>query len=33
MLRGPAGWLPEAEWAASKMKVYRMEAVLKGMGP
>ena len=32
VLRGPAGWLPEAEWAASKMKVYRMEAVLRGMG-
>ena len=26
---GFKGWLPDAEWAASKMKVYRIEVVLK----
>ena len=29
VIPGQAGWLPDADWAASKMKVYRMEAVLK----
>ncbi len=27
--RGPVGWLPEADWAESQLKVYRIEAVLK----
>ncbi len=29
VVQGPAGWLPENEWAPFKMKVYKMEAVLK----
>ncbi|MGE3821358.1 MAG: hypothetical protein AB7I30_18260 [Isosphaeraceae bacterium] len=33
VLRGPAGWLPEAEWAPYKMQVYRIEAALKPSGP
>jgi hypothetical protein len=31
--RGPAGWLPEADWAPFNMRVYRIEAVLKPKGP
>ncbi len=27
-LRGPADWLPEADWAPYKMKVFRIEAAL-----
>ncbi len=30
--RGPMGWLPEADWAQSGLKVYRIEAVLKPLG-
>ncbi len=30
VIQGPSGWLPEADWAPAKMKVYRFEAVLKG---
>jgi hypothetical protein len=26
---GPTGWLPESEWSASKMKVYRIEGALR----
>lgn len=33
VLPGPTGWLPEADWAASKMKVYRIEAALKPDDP
>ena len=29
VIRGPAGWLPDADWAPNKMKVYRIEAALK----
>jgi hypothetical protein len=29
LLSGPSGWLPEAEWAPSKRKVYRVETGLK----
>lgn len=29
VIRGPSGWLPEAEWAPHKMKVYRIEAAFK----
>ncbi|MHC5541644.1 single-stranded DNA-binding protein [Singulisphaera rosea] len=32
ILRGPAGWLPDADWAPSKMKVYRMSLALRGAG-
>jgi hypothetical protein len=28
-LLGPTGWLPEAEWAPRKLKVYRIEAALR----
>ena len=30
--RGPVGWLPEADWAESGLKVYRIEADLKPLG-
>ncbi len=30
--RGPVGWLPEADWAQSGLKVYRIEAALKPLG-
>ena len=30
--RGPFGWLPEADWAGSGLKVYRIEADLKPLG-
>jgi hypothetical protein len=33
VLQGPTGWLPEADWAPYKMKVYRIEAALKPSGP
>jgi hypothetical protein len=38
VLPGPAGWLPDAEWAPLKRKVYRFEAALRpgddgGPGP
>lgn len=33
VLRGPSDWLPEADWAPYKMKVYRIEAALKTSGP
>ncbi|MFO0889098.1 MAG: hypothetical protein U0790_08110 [Isosphaeraceae bacterium] len=38
VLPGPAGWLPEADWSASKRRVYRIEAALvpdedSGRGP
>lgn len=33
VLRGPAGWLPESEWAPYKMQVYRIEAALKPAVP
>lgn len=29
VLQGPAGWLPEADWASLNRKVYRLEAALK----
>jgi hypothetical protein len=29
IVQGPAGWLPEAEWAPLKRKVYRYEAAIK----
>lgn len=29
VIRGPSGWLPEADWQASKLKVYRIEAAFK----
>ena len=29
IIPGPEGWLPEANWADAKMKVYRSEAVLR----
>jgi hypothetical protein len=29
VIRGDSGWLPEADWAPSKMKVYRIEAAIK----
>jgi hypothetical protein len=32
VLWGPSGWLPEAEWAPHKMKVYRFEAALRDAG-
>ena len=32
VLHGPAGWLPEADWAPYKMKVYRIEAAEKPGG-
>jgi hypothetical protein len=32
VLRGPRAWLPEADWAPYKMKVYRIEAALKPSG-
>jgi hypothetical protein len=32
VLQGPLGWLPDAEWAPSKMKVYRVEVALRGSG-
>ena len=32
VLHGPAGWLPEADWAPYKMKVYRIEAAEKPSG-
>ena len=28
VIRGPSEWLPEGDWAAAKMKVYRIEAAL-----
>jgi hypothetical protein len=31
--RGPSGWLPDADWAANKMRVYRIEAALRPKGP
>jgi hypothetical protein len=30
--RGPAGWLREADWEQSQLKVYRIEAILKPLG-
>jgi len=33
VLPGPKGWLPEADWSPSKMKVFRIEAALKTEGP
>lgn len=30
VIPGPHAWLPEADWAAAKRKVYRAESVLKG---
>ncbi|SIO42755.1 hypothetical protein SAMN05444166_4629 [Singulisphaera sp. GP187] len=33
VIPGPHAWLPEADWAASKRKVYRAESVLKGGRP
>lgn len=32
ILRGPAGWLPDADWAPAKMKVYRVSLALRGAG-
>ncbi len=29
VIRGPSGWLPEADWSPYKLKVYRIEAALK----
>jgi hypothetical protein len=31
--RGPSGWLPDADWAPNKMRVYRIEAALRPKGP
>jgi hypothetical protein len=33
VIPGESGWLPEADWADSKMKVFRLEAALKPSGP
>jgi hypothetical protein len=33
VVRGPSGWLPEADWAPANRKVYRIEAALKQTGP
>ncbi len=32
ILRGPSGWLPDADWAPSKMKVFRINAALRSSG-
>jgi hypothetical protein len=32
VIRGPRGWLPDAEWAPNKMRVYRIEAAFKTGG-
>ena len=32
ILPGPMGWLPDAEWAPLKMKVYRINAALRASG-
>jgi len=29
ILRGPTGWMPDADWAPYKMKVYRINAALR----
>ena len=32
VVKGPIGWLPEADWKPSKRKVYRIEAALRPQG-
>lgn len=32
VVKGPIGWLPEADWAPYKRKVYRIEAALRPQG-
>ncbi len=32
VVKGPIGWLPEADWTPSKRKVYRIEAALRPQG-
>jgi hypothetical protein len=33
VIPGKSGWLPDADWAPQKMRVYRVEAALKTGGP